>query len=216
MVSRAPVFQKLLIATLAVFWLALPALAEEEGHLRGPFGEFLAHCPFAHGYLHGYEEGYHLGDGDFHLGRERDSHAVLQQKTTDGYRIAFGDHSSYRYGYREGVKAGYNDSIQGREFRAYDELRVYQPASEALSFSDVDRGYANGYGLGYRNGLQSVESGGDFDAEPAPCPARPTADGTLPAQSVAYCDGWAKAYAIGYRDAYLSREMTATQVAAKK
>ena len=214
--SRAPVFQTLLIAVLAVFWLAFPASAQDDTHLQGEFGEFLTHCAFAHGYLHGYEEGYHLGDGDFHLGRERDSHAVLQQKVSDGYRTAFGDRSSYRFGYREGVTAGYNDSVLNREFRAYAELRAYQPTAQALSFPDVDRGFANGYDVGHHNGLQSVESGGDFDAEAAPCPARPTEDGTLPAKSVAYCEGWAKAYAIGYRDAYLSRQEATAQVAAKK
>jgi hypothetical protein len=202
---------------MVVIALAVPALhAGDEPHLGGPIGDFLAHCPFAHGYLHGYEEGFHIGDSDFHLGRERDGRAVLQQKANDGYRATFGDRSSFRFGFRQGVVAGYNDSISGREFRAYEALQAYSPTAESLKFSDLDRGVGDGYMRGYSNGMRSLASDEDFDADPAPCPSRSAGDGSLPPSSRAYCDGFAKAYAIGYRDAYLSREERGTQVAARR
>ncbi len=212
---RARSLCKLLIALLIV--LAIPACyAEDDPHLGGALGDFFAHCPFAHGYVHGYEEGFHIGDADFHLGRERADRAVLQARRNNGYRTTFGNHDSYRFGYREGLLAGYNDSITGREFRAYEELRTSRPAAQSMTFSELDRGFGIGYSLGHLAGSRSLDSDGDFDAEPAPCPAHAAADGTLPPQSAAYCDGFAKAYVMGYRDAYLTRDEQATQVAAKK
>jgi hypothetical protein len=198
-------------------FLAVPALhAGDDPHFDGTMAELLEHCPFAHGYLHGYEDGFHLADADFHLGRSRGSKALLQMRATDGYRSGFGDHASFRNGYRQGLLAGYADSISGRDFRAYVDLRYYKPGAESLHFPDVDTGYSIGYELGFRKGSQSVSTDADFDAEPAPCPARSSSDGSLPPSSRAFCDGFGNAYAIGYRDAYLSGEELTTAVTARK
>lgn len=202
----------------ALLCLAAPAAwGGDEPHLNGPLAKLMQHCPFAHGYLHGYEQGFHLADSDFHLGRSRENKALLQTKPADGYRSSFGDHVSFRRGFREGLLAGYADSMAGRDFRAYRDLSFYQPSAESLRFEDdVDRGYALGYQLGFRNGAQSVNTDSDFDADPEPCPAHSADDGSLPPSSRAYCDGYAKAYAIGYRDAYLAGEESATEIAARK
>ncbi len=215
---RAPGLLQILFLTLT--WTAY-ALAgsppPEDPHLGDPAARLLVRSPFAHGYLHGYEQGFHLGDSDFHVARVRTDNDLLHTGSHDGYRPEIGDHTSFRSGYRDGLLAGYADAIAGRDFRAYGELReLANTAADDGKAPDFDRGFHDGYGAGHKRGVRDDEGDGDFDAETSACPARPAKDGSLPASSQAYCDGYARAYTLGYADGYLTGGPPTEQVAASK
>src|SRR3954463_11740886 len=80
--------------------------------------------PFAHGYIHGYESGFGMGDEDLQLGRgDQQIQKTREFRSADrGYRAGFGDRESFRAGFREGLTVGYHDALIGSEFRALAEL----------------------------------------------------------------------------------------------
>jgi hypothetical protein len=131
---------------------------------------------FAHGHRHGYEEGFHLADQDVHMGRRARS---LEKVGLQGYRPAFGDKGIYQRGYWLGLRAGYDDSYNAREFR---------PTAEVLSaqLGDVtDQSLRAGYtdGLNASRGAASLEiSANDLQA----CRKNK--------HNLRYCDG----YALGF------------------
>ena len=114
---------------------------------------------FAHGFIHGYEQGYHIADLDYHVGRtDRKLNDIREYRDAfSGYQSSFGDRNTFRQGYREGFSQGYDDSIHSRNFRAAmaasivaDSLRTYIGSNQEL-----DAGFAAGFAAKHAN-LQSM------------------------------------------------------------
>src|SRR5581483_8709170 len=63
---------------------------------------------FAHGFIHGYEQGFHIADLDYHVGRTdrklKDIHEY--RDASSGYHSSFGDKNIFRRGFREGFSQG--------------------------------------------------------------------------------------------------------------
>jgi hypothetical protein len=141
---------------------------------------------FAHGYIHGYEAGFHLADDDYQMGRGlRDVPELKQFKEADeGYRDSFGNKEDFKRGYREGMRAGYDDSFHNRPFRAVSAARL---ASEGLvADGKVDWNFESGF----VDGFQAAEAGA-----PQSCfgqKSRPAAR-----MSAAYCDGFNRGIQFG-------------------
>lgn len=133
---------------------ALPASARDDYHLAAdPARRVYQLSPFAHGYVHGYEDGFYLGDEDLHMARvPRSLQHSKESRRARGYESRFGDKDSYREGYRQGMLVGYQDAISGGEFRAITEIRrlaamLSEAPAEPLSSSSAsfDRGFLEGY-----------------------------------------------------------------------
>jgi len=127
-----------------------PPSAAGERHISVDLGSALyQRSTFAHGFIHGYEQGYHVADLDYHVGRtDRKLNDIREYRDAcSGYHASFGDKNSFRQGYREGFSQGYDDSIHSRNFRAAmaasivaDSLNTY-----AGSNQELDAGFAAGF-----------------------------------------------------------------------
>jgi hypothetical protein len=109
--------------------------------------------PFAHGYIHGYESGFGMGDEDVQMGRgEQKIRKTREYREADrGYERAFGERESFRNGFREGLTVGYHDAVSGGEFRALAELRRLATGLENdLVAGAADAPYDRGFFAGYR------------------------------------------------------------------
>ncbi|HZU22530.1 MAG TPA: hypothetical protein VE998_06825, partial [Terriglobales bacterium] len=140
-------------AFAAVFALvaALPAQPAEpasDQHLSDPAAALYQRSPFAHGYIHGYEEGFHVGDQDLQFGRLTRGD---RRKTSAGHpRPALrGESASFREGYDQGFTAGYRDSVAGREFRAIAALRQAAAALGEGARAQDDGGFDAAFMTGY-------------------------------------------------------------------
>lgn len=117
------------------------------------------HSAFAHGFIHGYEQGFHDADLDFHVGRtDRNLDTFPEyRKASGGYRENLGDRNNFQRGYREGFAQGYGDSFHSRRFRA---PMVARAAAEHLkdyvgNSKELDGGFTAGY-LAERSNPQSL------------------------------------------------------------
>ena len=90
----------------AAFLTAVTAAAQQatDPHFAVPrISAIVRQSVFAHGYLHGYEEGFHLADVDIQMGRKaREVSKIKRAKNLAGYRREFGPRSSFESGYRQG------------------------------------------------------------------------------------------------------------------
>jgi hypothetical protein len=103
---------------------------------------------FAHGFIHGYEQGFHLADLDYHVGRTgRKLDDLHQYRDAAGFRAVFGDKKTFQHGYREGFLQGYDDSIHSRHFRAEVAGQVVADGLKdfAGSSQELDAGFAAGF-----------------------------------------------------------------------
>ncbi len=194
-------------------WLAIVlaiicvgARAGEDRDLSGPAASLLKSSAFAHGYLHGYEAGFHIGDFDFHVDHIRDDKDLSELNNASGYRASFGSRERFRSGYREGFRAGYADSTGMRDFRAYAMLEQLSPATTVAQPKVFDEGFQDGYLAGRSRGTADLEADGDFDAVAASCPAEAANHAKHADLSDSYCDGYRRAFRIGYTDSYLTPE----------
>ena len=187
-----------IVALLLVLGVAHACVAADDC-AAGPEADLIRQSPFAHGYLHGYEAGFHAGDADFHLARVR-TLRELESNRLWGYQPAFGSRESFRDGFREGLVAGYQDSIAGRDFRGFQVLSAVTGSAHP---QDFDRGFADGYKAGHTRGAGDLDADSDFDPGKGTCPAKPAGDGRLPESSAAYCAGYLHAHRLGYTDGYL-------------
>jgi|GraSoiStandDraft_43_1057313.scaffolds.fasta_scaffold21641_2 hypothetical protein len=122
-----------------------------ERHLQdGSTAALLSDSAFAHGYRHGYDEGFHLGDLDIHMGRPARVATGFKAYRQAGreYNNAFGSKELFDQGYQAGVHSGYSDAMAGFEYRASRRTRE---AAEGLSVLPpsrrkfFDEGFAGGY-----------------------------------------------------------------------
>ncbi len=163
-----------------------------------------ARSVFAHGYMHGYEEGFHNGDVDLQMGRAfREIKSQEKYKKPCGYRNEFGDHGRFDSGYRRGYAVGYIDAYAGRAFRAMQLVRLANaekwPTSKDAPDEQFDRAFISGYNAGRQLGLQ--EGRGDAKTEAldsAACQSKLQHAKAGPE----YCTMYQNGYQVGYSDGY--------------
>jgi hypothetical protein len=106
---------------------------------------------FAHGYIHGYEEGFHCANLDWHMGRarrdvNRELHVAKIDKRHILYQDAYGDKKTFMKGYDQGYAEAYNDVFEGKAFRAVYEARA--AAAGLNQAGSPDRNFDDGFVAG--------------------------------------------------------------------
>jgi hypothetical protein len=174
----------------------------EARHLRGKaVPSILPSSAFAHGYMHGYEDAFHMADVDLQMGNRT---ARLPEETreykkgTAGYLPIFGRRDRYRSGYRTGFRLGYSDALSGREFRAFEAARVSAVGMDPVQTPDVDfdEGFLDGYKAGVHQRASDPRPVDNFDFVLPHC----TGSTGKRARAQQYCDGYARGYRLGYSD----------------
>jgi hypothetical protein len=146
---------KLATFTVVIALCSAPSFAQKpDYHVGGdPAQRLFRLSPFAHGYIHGYESGFGMGDEDLQLGRgDQHIEKTGEYRSADrDYDRSFGDRENFRAGYREGLVVGYHDALSGGEFRALSELRRLATGLEQdLVSNSSDTTYDGGFLSGYR------------------------------------------------------------------
>jgi hypothetical protein len=144
---------QVLFAAIVVSFLAPAAFAQRaDRHVAFDDAQSLyRHSAYAHGYIHGYEEGFHCANLDWHMGRSRrdvtrELHVTKVDKRRVGYREDFGDKKLFMKGYEQGYTEAYGDVYDGKPFRAVTEARA---AAAGLSGgSQPDRNFDDGFVAG--------------------------------------------------------------------
>ncbi len=164
---------------------------------------------FLHGYLHGYEEAFHLGNLDFQFGRRaREVNQIKEARKARGYQLEFGAKHFFDLGFREGFKVGYADGVSGRPLRALAEAEQVV-ASETATATEVpsnlfDEGFSTGYKVGQQQGLADARQDLEYRVAVSDCEAL---RGSYPGgwqQQV--CDGFMGGYQMGYADGYVNQK----------
>ena len=199
-ISRFAAFVFLLIAPSSLIAQNTP-----DPHMIDAASVLYARSAFAHGYLHGYEQGFHLADLDIQMGhllpgvqvrrdvRERDPH----------YRPAYGDKSLFISGFRLGMRAGYADSIAGVSFRAVTEMRQAATGlTPGRTSKPFDRGVYEGFLHGERQGAGDAHAMADFAGVTSSCLAEHP---VKPEDGQPYCDGYTRGFQLGYSDGRAQR-----------
>src|SRR5579872_6518457 len=128
-----------------------PALGDERHLQATPMGALCANSAFAHGYRHGYDQGFHLGDLNLQMGRDPASFGKLRaNRPATEYRDFFGSKQLFEMGYEAGLRGGYSDAVAGFEYRGRERIEAAAlglstdvlPASRRPHF---DEGFASGY-----------------------------------------------------------------------
>lgn len=208
---------RLVMLVTSLFVLAAPASAQyDDWHMFSR--ELFIKSTFAHGYMHGYEEGFHAGDLDMQMGRafrEVKNHEKYKKPT--GYRDQFGDKGIYEEAYRYGYLVAYIDCYEGRNFRAASLLRggtATNPKGALISLDrEFDSAFRQGYEVGQKRGLQDgrstvAENAGGFKCDDVPA----RGGGRRKAE---YCDAFSHGYELGYSDGF-SNQRERGKVVAKK
>jgi hypothetical protein len=185
---RFPLAIALSAALIAAF--VCPAAADDYHVSSDPAQRLFRLSPFAHGYIHGYESGFGMGDEDVQMGRgDQHIEKTGEYRSADrGYEPAFGDRESFRAGFREGLTMGYRDANTGGEFRAFSELRRLATGLENdLVKNGADAPYDGGFLAGYRAARQ---------AKPDECTGHPNDNST----KARFCSGFLDGYELGEAD----------------
>lgn len=205
--NRALVILLLLLCSGWVLAAACPHLTSE----RGPLYQ---HSAFAHGYIHGYEQGFHVGNQDLQLARNaRDiNRSDFYREAADEYHSGFGARDAFRAGYRDGLVIGYTDAMSGHSFRAIDEARIASarldvaPDASAHHSSQTGKQFELGFMHGYRAGtLQGVGDGRNratYRSAQAEC----SGAGEKVPLGEEYCGGYLRGFTFGYSDGYINHD----------
>ena len=190
-----------IIACAALLLATAFAAGDPEGHMNDAAGPLCARSAFAHGYLHGYEEGFHNADLDIHMGRLNNPSLENSHKPPRPEKDASSsDPASFRAGYTEGYKSGYSDGISGRAFRAIAELRAAAADLQAANGPGFDRGFASGYASGRHYTSENETPINDFNYVLGYCLASANDD-----PGPGYCDAYTRGFRLGYNDGALQR-----------
>lgn len=179
--------------------LLLPAAAQSDSdrHLAPDYPSALCRSSaFAHGYIHGYEDGFRAGDIDIHMGRTpRATIDVKEYRQVPGYRAEFGDRSYFRLGYRQGFRAAYADALTGEHFRGVEQMRA---AAEGIKGDHKSKQFDQALSAGYDAGrVRALEYG----AQPELRYIRTHCLATR--RNASYCDPYARGFNIGYADGFV-------------
>jgi hypothetical protein len=210
------VLRLLAITTLTVVGITSAMSQTADRHLNAAHTQALyRRSTYAHGYMHGYEDGFHNADIDIHMGRgERQISQIKEfRDCTDGYRPDFGDKKFFKLGYQQGFREGYSDSIRGVEFRAVAETRkiaeginVNPPAK--FSERDFDRAFSSGYDAG-----RDAATNGSKVEYPDTTNLCDSKMSRSEAQKQDYCDAFGRGYSLGFSDGQTSRAVRRTETA---
>jgi hypothetical protein len=177
--------QNILVMAVLLAWPAMSFAGQTpEPHWNGDAATPLYHLSvFAHGFIHGYEDGFRIGDAVYQLGMAPGDFSSYKQykEATGHYSSNFGPKDHFKAGYREGFRDGYQDSIANRRFRAVEAAR---DSASGLSLSP---GYA--FEVGFENGYHAASSAAAQDAA-LPCDAE-TANNQRMLKG-GYCEGFAR------------------------
>jgi hypothetical protein len=142
-------FTALTLCALGVAQELSKQIFDGERHTTSDPGSALyLRSAFAHGFIHGYEQGFHLADLDYHLGRtDRRLDDLHQYRNAAGFHPSFGDKKIFQRGYHEGFLQGYDDSIHSRHFRVEIAGEVVADGLKhfAGSSQELDAGFAAGF-----------------------------------------------------------------------
>ena len=151
---------------------------------RGPDKPLLQQSIFAHGFMHGYEDGFRIADSDYQIGRRpRAVETTPQYKRADqAYRNNFGNRDEFRQGYREGLRSGYEDSIHNRKYRAvaaaHFAARGLDPAER------INRWFDAGFIAGFQAAADPATRKMEF------------CGGAQETTDARYCDGFRRGFAF--------------------
>src|SRR5581483_10520798 len=119
MTKGVQTFLSILLTTLLVMVVALPALGQTRRTPAKPAPKPATPpppaTPYEQGYGRGYDAGYKAGQDDYGRGTPRDlrNNAVFQNREQN-YDPKFADSEEYRQAYTLGVEFGYMDGYYGR------------------------------------------------------------------------------------------------------
>ena len=133
-------------------------LVATDRHVQAnPSGALLLNSSFAHGFRHGYDQGFRVGDLDVQMGRSPRLTAPHGQFRQAGheYKSAFGNKQSFQLGYEAGFRDGYSDAMSGLAYRASERARMAAAGlTDALAPSRRPY-FDEGFTSGYRSALSS-------------------------------------------------------------
>jgi len=187
-------FRVLQAAVLTGVWLlTFTALAQEADRhtISDPAQVLYMRSSWAHGYIHGYEQGFHTGDLEVQMGHEaRPLDQFKVYREISGY-LGEDDHGAFRRGYREGFRVAYHDALSGGVFCAIAQIRRAAEGLEKqarLAKREFDQALAEGYESGWVRGVQRerLVSG----VQRAVCLAHQW--------SPSYCDAFSRGFELGY------------------
>ena len=195
------------------------AKSDDQHVLESEAAPLFAQSAFAHGYLHGYEEGFHAGDQDFQNGHIKSAAEHLKQASIPSGSGPGSEHKPFRSGYQYGFQAGYNDSVAGRDFRALDLLRTvaddlemplpprvikgamaFAPLSVTGGAGEFDSAFSTGYLSGLQYTRENSKPIGDFKYVLGFCMS--DSHGKV---GPAYCDAYVRGFRVGYADGTASK-----------
>src|SRR5204863_4364538 len=78
-------------------------------HFQDKAAPLYSRSAFAHGYIHGYEDGFHAADQDLHMGRLARGIAATKPAGHPERRVSISDRTSFRKGDTDGLNTGYSD-----------------------------------------------------------------------------------------------------------
>ena len=151
---------------------------------RGAEKPLLQQSIFAHGFMHGYEDGFRMADSDYQIGRRpRAIETTPQYKRADqAYRNSFGNRDEFRQGYREGLRSGYEDSIHNHKYRA---LAAAHFATRGLDAEErINRWFDAGFIAGFQAAANPATRKMEF------------CGGAQDATDPRYCDGFGRGFAF--------------------
>lgn len=204
------------LLAIAASSFAQTADRKPDAHLSDAAAPLYVHSSFAHGYIHGYEDGFHTADQDLQFGRlNRGVHRKMTGHPEANVETA--DRGSFRKGYEQGFGAGYRDSAAGREFRAVAALReaaaTLSSVNPAGNDPALDHAFREGYFAGQSYASHSPKPITDFNYVAAYCAAhvkgmRSVADREKPPQSE--CPAYTQGFRIGYADTRIQQPAQTT------
>jgi hypothetical protein len=182
------------------------AADHQDMHYADISGALCRASSFAHGFLHGYEDGFHEADQNVQLGRiyrmpglGKEMAPTHPSFTPDGVHREL-----FMRGYRAGFEDGYSDSVSGREFRAVEYLRS---VAGGVTPVHMNRIFDGGFADGFKAGVGS-EHAMTIDYVAGYCRGVQKQD---PEQ---YCAGYSRGFEVGFASSHTAPAGTTTTAAA--
>jgi hypothetical protein len=198
-----------LVIAAAIPLLAAPTDHQNDIHFSDSAAPLYHISCFAHGYVHGYEDGFHIADQAIQMGRVyradyRDVLKTLRQaKPSKVSGVA--DRDLFSRGYRAGLAAGYNEGVSGREFHAISNLRELSTGIGAKNWDKTfDTGFADGYRAASAPSLKQL---------PAKEAAMQQCESSARGNRGEYCEGYVRGLRLGFIDAHTSSVAAGSETA---
>jgi hypothetical protein len=193
-----------------VLWSCWAVAGEGCPHLTSERQRLYRQSAFAHGYIHGYEQGFHLGNQDLQLARQARDITKFEEyrQATKDYRSQFGSRNAFRSGYRDGIVVGYTDARSGHTFRAIYEARIAAGSLEKLAEAPpepdqhFELGFMDGYIAGTIQGVGDGRNHTNYRPQQAECTRSPE----RLSLGETYCTGYLGGFRFGYSDGYINNE----------